>query len=289
MTDKKHCPCCCSHQWTQTAPFTPAWAIETPSTPVCTRKNQTVTPNPIFPSTATLPICTPLELKKTGPSTILISVSIPAEAIITLPTKALEIKMIRKSLKITQWRFFNSVPSEPGLPHDTPKLFIGGFVRKDIQYSEVNRRTATAVEGIIKDFVVDIPISCVVDLGKHFVFPPVHFNQQREYGFSRSIQCPSSYPSKGKMPSGDLTEFNVVSQEYHNPLPFCELVFSQINEMDSALDCMPSHCEPFEEGVFNTLQEKMIVLIQIRLTFQPNTDHDHDHDPHDKHPKTKKC
>ena len=285
MTDQKHCSCPCSHQWTQAAPFTPAWALQTPSTPVCTQENQTVTQNPVFPSTATLPMCTPLELRKTGPGTMLITVSIPAEAIITLPTKALEIKMVKKNLKITQCRFFNSVPTAPGIPHDTPKLFLGGFVRKDIQYSEVARQTATTVEGTIKDFVVNIPISCVVDLGKQFIFPPVHFDQQKEYEFSKSTPLPCGFSSKDHMLSSDISEFNLVSQNFLNSLPSCELVFTQINEMDSALDRVPLHGGPFDEGVFRTLQEKMIVLIQIRLTFQP----DNDHPCHCKHSDNKKC
>ncbi|MDR3585589.1 MAG: hypothetical protein P4L59_09715 [Desulfosporosinus sp.] len=294
MTDQKHCTCSCScsHQWTQTAPFTPAWALQTPSTPACTPQSQSPIQNPYFSTTATLPICTPLELRKIGPNTMLITVSIPAEATITLPTKALEIKMIKKNLKITQCRFFNCIPTVPGIPHDTPKLFLGGFVRKDIQYSEVVRQTATTVEGTIKDFVVDIPISCVVDLGKHFKFPPVYFNQQKEYGSSTSTTLPSGFSSNEKLLSGDLSEFNVVSQEYHNPLPSCELIFTQINEMDNALDRVPLQGGPFEEGVFRTLQEKMIVLIQIRLSFQPDNDHPHDNDhpcPHYKHPEPKKC
>jgi len=233
-------------------------------------------------------MCTPLELRKTGPSKLLLTVSIPTESIITLPTKALEIKMIRNNLKITQCRFFNCMPPVPGIPHDTPKLFLSGFVRKDIQYSEAVRQTSTTVEGIIKDFVVDIPISCVVDLGRHFIFPTVHFDQQQEYGFSRSTPLPTGFSSKEKMLSGDLSEFNVVSQEYLNHLPSCELLFSQINEMNDALDRVPLQGGPFEEGFFRTLQEKMIVLIQIRLTFQNNNDHPHP-DPHHKHPKTKKC
>ncbi|HWQ43169.1 MAG TPA: hypothetical protein VN456_14195 [Desulfosporosinus sp.] len=277
MTDQKHCPCPCScsspHQWTQATPFTPAWAQITPSTTKCTQKDKAVTPDPVFPKNATLPMCTPVELKKTGPGTMLITVSIPAESIITLPTKALEIKMIRKNLKITQCRFVNCLPPVSGLPHDTPKLFLGGFVRKDIQYSEVVRHTATTVEGSIKDFVVDIPISCVVDLGKHLIFSHVHFKQQKEYEFSSSTPLPSGFSSKEKLLSRDPTEFNLISQEYLNPLPSCELIFSQINEMDDALDRVPLQGGPFEEGVFRTLQEKMIVLMQIRLTFQSNHDH----------------
>jgi hypothetical protein len=284
LTYKKHCSCSSPHQWTQTAPFTPAWTQLTPSTTECTQKDQTVTPNPVFITTATLPMCAPIELRKTGPDKVIITVSIPTESIITFPTNVLEIKKIRKNLKITQCRFFNCVPPSPCIPHDTPKLFLGGFVRKDIQFSEATHQTATTVEGTIRDFVVDIPISCVIDLGKHLIFPPVHFNQEKEYGFSTTTPLPSGFSSKEKMLSSDLTEFNLVSQNFLNLLPSCELLFFQINEMDDALDRVPLQGGPFEEGVFRTLQEKMVVLIQIRLTFQNNHDHDHPR----KHFKTKK-
>lgn len=285
MTYQKHCPR--PHQWTQSTPFIPDWVQIAPSIVKCSPKCPPVTPNPVFPSSATLPMCTPLELKKTGPGKLLITVSIPAESVITLPTKALEIKTINKKLKITQCRFFNSVPSVPCLPHDTPKLFIGGFVRKDIQYSEAVCQTPSTVEGAIKDFVVDIPILCVVDLGKHFTFPPIHFDQQKEYGFSKSAPLPFGYSSKDKLLSDDPTEFNLVSQDHLNSLPSSELVFYQINEMDDSLDRVPLPGGPFEEGVFKTLQEKMIVLFQIQLTFQ--TDHGHHPDFHHEHSKTKKC
>ena len=111
-----------------------------------------VSPNPVFPATATLPMCTPLQVVQTSPTTVLVTVSIPAEAIFTLPTKALEIKKIKKNLKLTQCRFFNFSPRVCGKPQDTPKLFLGGFVRKDIQYSEATRQTATTVEGMINRF-----------------------------------------------------------------------------------------------------------------------------------------
>jgi len=271
----------CSHQWTQHAPFVPTWVRETPSPKVCPQPIPPVSPNPIFPSTATLQICTPLQFEKLGPNSVLVTVSIPAESIITLPTKALEIKMIRKNLKITQSRFFNCVPSEPGIPRDTPKLFLGGLVRKDIQYSEVVHQTSTTVAGVIKDFVVDIPISCVIDLGRHLIFPPIHYNQQTEYGFAKSTPLPSGFSSKDHMLSSDLTEFNTLSQQFYNQLPTCELLYSQINEMDDALDRLPLHGGPFEECTFTTLQEKMIILIQLRLTF-PTRINPHNHCDHDK-------
>ncbi|MDR3601833.1 MAG: hypothetical protein P4L49_15335 [Desulfosporosinus sp.] len=272
MIYQKHCP----HEWTQTVPFVPAWVRETLSPKVYPQPIQPVTPNLFFPNTATLQMCTPLQVKKTGPCAALISVSIPAESIITLPTTALEIKMIRNTLKITQSRFFNCVPAVLDIPHDTPKLFLGGFVRKDIQYSEAVRQTATSVEGVIKDFIIDIPISCVIDLGKHLIFPPIYYDQQREYGFVQSTRFPSGLSPEDQLLSSDHTEFNLVSQNFYNPLPTCQLLFNQINEMDHAFDHIPLQCEHSEKDGFKTLQEKMIILIQLQLTFQTQIDHPHE-------------
>lgn len=263
MTDHNHCP----HQWTQKAPFIPAWVQSIPVTTVCPPKIPPLTPNPVVPSNSTLPMCNPLEIKKTGSHTVLVSVSIPTEAIFTLPTRALEIKTIKKDIKITQCRFFNCSPPVHGIPHDTPKLFLGGFVRKDIQYSEPVRQTATTVEGSIKDFVVDVPFTCVLDLGGLGAISPTLFSKQQEYEFYSSKSLPSGFSPNDKLISGNLSEFNAVSQHFQNSLPNCELIYSQINEMNLALDRVPLPGGPTEEGVFRTLQEKMIVLIQLQLTF----------------------
>ncbi len=60
-----------------------------------------------------------------GPGILYVTVSIPAESVITLPTPALEIKRISKMVKITQCRFFNAIPPiATGKPADTVKLFL---------------------------------------------------------------------------------------------------------------------------------------------------------------------
>lgn len=261
----------CPHEWNQVSPFVPTWAKQTP-TPECPPESEPVTPNPVFPATATLPMCTPIQLVQTSPTTVLVTVSIPAEAVFTLPTKALEIKKIKKNLKVTQCRFFNFFPRVPGKPQDTPKLFLGGFVRKDIQYSEPTHQTAHTVAGTIKDFVVDVPYSCVIDLGSTLVIPPTLFSQQLEYEFLNSQPLPSGFSPKDHLMSGDISELNMVSTEFLNSLPTCTLVFSQINEMDDAIDRVALAGGPFEEGTFRTVQEKMIILIQLRLTFDTAID-----------------
>jgi hypothetical protein len=227
-------------------------------------------PNPIYPANATLPLLTPLAVTQAG-NTILVTASIPAEAIITLPTEALEIKRITKKLKITQCRVFTPpAPILPGLPVDTPKLFIGGFVRKDIQYSKVKNQTLTTVEGEIRDFVVDVPVSGVVNLGTGIVLPTIQFDQDQEYEYSRRARLGTGFAEKERLLSPDFTEFNIVSNKILNRLPVCELVYSQINEMDDQLDRVSLCGGPFEEGTFRTLLEKMVVVVQIAITFPPS-------------------
>jgi hypothetical protein len=230
--------------------------------------------NPTFVTTATLVECTPLAVTEPTPGTLLVTVSIPAESVITLPVPALEIKRISKKVKITQSRFFNAIPAiAMGKPADTAKLFLRGFVRKDIQFTEVTGTpTATTVAGTVRDFVVDVPISCVVNLGTGFTLPTQRFDQEQEFEFATSSTLPHGFAAKDKLLSADLSEFNVLSNKFLNVLPTVELVFTQINEMDDALDRVALEGGPFEEGTFRTLQEKMVVVVQVRLTFPTVTD-----------------
>lgn len=226
--------------------------------------------NPAFISTASLIRCAPLSVNETSPGTIYVTVSIPAESVITLPTAALEIKRISKVVKITQCRFFNAIPAiAAGTPADTAKLFLGGFVRKDIQYTEVTAGTptSTTVAGTIRDFVVDIPVSCVADLGTAFTLPPQTFDQEQVYEYATSKSLPTGFSTKDRLLSGDLSEYNVLSNKFLNVLPSCQLVYSQINEMDDALDRVALAGGPFEEGTFRTLQEKMVLVVQVKITF----------------------
>jgi hypothetical protein len=228
------------------------------------------TPNPVYPANATLPLLTPLAVKQKG-NTVLVTASIPAEAIITLPTEALEIKRISKKLKITQCRFLHALaPILPGLPADTPKLFIGGFVRKDIQYTKVCNKTAITVEGDIRDFVIDVPISGVVNLGPCLDIPALRFDQEQEYEYASRTRLGKGFSDKERLLSPDFSEFNVISNKILNRLPVCELVYSQIHAMDDQLDRVELCGGPFEEGTFRTLQEKMVVVVQVAITFPPS-------------------
>jgi hypothetical protein len=235
----------------------PAQSLDNQTTQSFSQEVEPVQQNPAFPVTASQPVYEPLSVIQNG-NTVVVTVSIPAESFITLPEQALEIKSIKKNLKITQCRFFNAIPPiAAGKPADTPKLFLGGFVRKDIQYANVTNSSTSTVEGEIKDFVIDIPISGVVDLGSHLTVPTLQFDQQLEYQYLRTLPLPSGFAGKDKLLTGDLSEFNVISNKFLNKLPTCDLIYFQINEMNDAIDRAPLAGGPFEEGIFRTLQEKI--------------------------------
>ncbi len=115
--------------------------------------------------------------------------------------------------------------------------------------------------------MIDIPISGVADLGTGFTLPPQNFDSEQVYEYSTSKSLPAGFAAKDKLLSGDLSEFNVLSNKFLNPLPTCELIYNQINEMDDALNRTALAGGPFEEGTFTTVQEKMVIVMQVKITF----------------------
>ena len=86
---------------------------------------------------------------------------------------------------------------------------------------------------------------------------------------------------------GDLSEFDQVSQEFFNELPFVELISATFTEFDLSIGRTPGMvtvptptptvAPPFEEGTFTMIEEKMVIDItfkvlqnqQIRVTSTP--------------------
>ncbi|HWQ71073.1 MAG TPA: hypothetical protein VN370_02015 [Desulfitobacteriaceae bacterium] len=257
---------------TKPYPTVPAQSSDTRTAQSSCQQAAPVQQNPSFSAAANLPVYTPLAVTQTG-NTVFVTVTIPAESFITLPEQALEIKKVTSNLKITQCRFFNAIPPiAAGKPADTAKLFLGGFVRKDIQYAKVIRSTDKTVEGQIKDFVVDVPISGVVDLGSNLIVPPLQFDQQQEYEYFKTLPLPSGFAGKDRLLTADLSEFNVLDNKFLNRLPTSQLIYSQINDMNDAIDRVALCGGPFEERVFRTIADKMVIVFQVSLTFEPEDD-----------------
>lgn len=211
-----------------------------------------------------------------------LTVQVDVDTFITFPEPVLEIKDIKKHIKLTQCRLL--------LP--TNKLFVKGFVRKNIQYAspsrEIAESTTISVASDLHSFTVDIPFQCVTEI-KHFLTCPVmpQINNRQEFDFFVSKSLPSGYPEKDDLQTSDLSQFHQESTQYYNELPFCELISSKIIEWDEAVDRVPlPNSAPIDEGYFTKLEEKMVIDLtikvlqsqQVRVSSTTNDDCYHDCD-----------
>ncbi|WP_088101990.1 CsxC family protein [Halalkalibacter urbisdiaboli] len=183
---------------------------------------------------------------------------------IKFPEPVLEIKAINKNLKVTQCRLL--------LP--TNKLFITGFVRKNIQYATPRYGTKDAVISNIRSLTVDVPFKAVTEVDyinkPKFAFSP----QSQKSSYFMKSKLGDGFASKDHLLSADLSQFDQFSGEEFNELPYCELISSHFFEYDEALDRKmgkvydekgKSIDAPFEEGTFTEIEEKMVVEIKLKV------------------------
>jgi hypothetical protein len=205
-----------------------------------------------------------------------LSLQLNLDAKITFPEPVLEIKDIKKRVVLTQCRLL--------LP--TNKLFVKGFVRKNIQYAsptkEIAESTSKTIASDLHSFTADIPFECVTEIDKKdFLSMPVmpKINKREEFDFGITKSLPEGYPEKDKLLTSDLSQFHQESKQFYNELPFCELLSSKIIEWDEAVDRSPlPDTAPLNEGYFTKIEEKMVLEIclkvlqhqQIRVTSTSN-------------------
>ncbi len=175
---------------------------------------------------------------------------------IDLPEPALEIKNIKKRVKITQCL----------LLQDTNVLFISGFIRKNIDYSTLACGNTEGVCGDIRHCTVDVPFRCTTPVTFNGIAPEfLGINTSNEFEYFKTENLPSNFAEKDKLLSGDLSEYNQISTEFFNELPFCELISSRIVEFDEYLNRAFVEGTPFEERVFTSIEEKMVVFLTLKI------------------------
>jgi hypothetical protein len=206
-----------------------------------------------------------------------LSLHLNANAIIKFPEPVLEIKDIKKSVKLTQCRLL--------LPAN--QLFVKGFVRKNIQYAapcpEIEMHSDKSVASDIHSYTVDVPFQCVTEIKKFLtcpIMPEINKRYNFDFHVSKPMHC--GFPEKEELQSNDLSQFHQESMQHYNKLPFCELISSRIIEWDEAIDRRPlPNCSPIGEGVFTKLEEKMVLELVIKVLQKQqirvsSTTNDHD-------------
>ena len=188
-----------------------------------------------------------------------LTVRIHVDSVITLPEPAFEIKNIKKKLKVTQCL----------LLQNTNTLFIKGFIRKNIEYATRRCSNAEGFCGDIRHCTVDTPFSCTTPVRYNGIAPlRPKVNETKEFQYLKEEEIrDAEATAKDKLLSGDLREFNQVSTEFFNELPFCELVSARIFEFDEIVNpTRPSKViMPFEEKEFRKIEEKMVIFLTLKL------------------------
>jgi len=146
------------------------------------------------------------------------------------------------------------------------KLFVSGFVRKNIEYATVKCKCFEkgCISGDIRHTTCNIPFECVTMID--FVNPP----EICKSGFSSEIEIfatkfnvcdPCAQPIIGRDPcEQDFKHFECFTEKV-----FCELEFAKIIEEDIHKNPTSLGRECPNEHVFDMLTEKMIIFIKLKL------------------------
>lgn len=187
-----------------------------------------------------------------------LTVQFHLSSLIKLPELALDVKNIKKKIKITQCL----------LLQPTNILFIKGFIRKNIDYTTGNCANMEGICGELHHCTVDVPFECSTPLT--FYTPPEELavNSTTEFEYFKVSNLPDKhFAEKDRLLSGDLSEFNQITIENFNELPFCELISAQIFEFDEFIGRhRPCGADfPVEEKFFNRIEEKMVIEFTVKV------------------------
>ncbi|MEG6520548.1 CsxC family protein [Desulfotomaculum sp. 1211_IL3151] len=183
---------------------------------------------------------------------------------IKLPESALEIKEIKKNVKLTQCLLLQ----EPGTVTNPGNLFIKGFIRKNIDYATSQCTNSEGVCGDIRHCTVDVPFNCVTTVTYQTLPLPILENSVSQFQFSRKEKLQGKgFSEKDQLLSGDMSEFNQISMEHFNELPYCEMISAKILEYDEFIE--GSHPDNEEaligEKEFEQIEEKMVLNLTLKL------------------------
>ncbi|GGA26031.1 CsxC family protein [Psychrobacillus lasiicapitis] len=197
----------------------------------------------IIPPPATPILKVPVVLAET-------TIQIVVEADIPLNPPASEIKRVFKDVFMTQCKLV-PVHFEEESCDDTvrtvtrAKLFIEGYIRKDIEYATTN------CNDVLRDRIATVPFSGFADLADNdFLLFPI-------LGDSSESRSRFINPQNSEIPR--LDKFFFENSVFYNEQPYCELVSAKFFEVDF------SPCPTDVDESFSILREKIVVDLTLKV------------------------
>ena len=187
-------------------------------------------------------------------------VQIDIESIIDLEEPALEIKRIKKNLFLTQYKLIDTDSPKSG------KLFLSGFIRKNIEYATVESVCAenSTVCGNIRHATVNVPFRCVTKV--YYENPPITnytgFTKEIEYFTDKLRGCDACAQ---KVIGRNPCEQDFINFESFTEKVYCELEEVKFYEEDIHMNPASLGCEFPAEHAFESITEKMVVYLKLKL------------------------
>ena len=171
-------------------------------------------------------------------------IQIDSESKIRLNEPAYEIKRIEKQVFLTQCRY---IPP-------TSKVFIEGYIRKNIEYAAKTCTKGYAIAGSIKDTTVHVPFKA---------YTKVDFCGNKPHICPNPPSMIARYFDEKRM-GKDIREADRSNIEIFNEPVYCELEWSAIYDADIDDRGVPIGCLPNEEE-FQEFTDKSVLYLCIKL------------------------
>ncbi|MFU0825160.1 CsxC family protein [Clostridium sp.] len=172
-----------------------------------------------------------------------LEVQVDVESEIKLQEAALDIKTVDKHVYLTQCKL---------IPY-TNKLFIAGYVQKNIQYSTVNCSNESSASGNIQHTTVNIPFKCVTK---------IKFSKEPIYGKEYKERLNSL--DKNMLSKNQQEDSWIHYSKLYEPI-YCELEQAKILETDFLNDqCQYYNMDPHEKPILEIV-EKMVIYIRLKV------------------------
>ncbi|MCM8711967.1 hypothetical protein M2651_13255 [Clostridium sp. SYSU_GA19001] len=172
-----------------------------------------------------------------------VEIQVDVESKIKLKEPVLDLKTIDKHIHLTECKL---------IPH-TDKLFISGYVQKNIQFSAIDCTNTTSISGNIQHTTVKLPFKCVTK---------IKFAKHPIYG--RDYKKKINVLDKDMLGKDQKEESWIHFSKLCEPV-FCELEYVKILETDILSEkCSLPNTLPNEKPL-QELTEKMVIYIRLKV------------------------
>ena len=184
-------------------------------------------------------------------------IQIDVEAELKLKEAFYEIKRIKKNVYLTQCTLLPRSGRIVDGVLETGKLFISGYIRKNIEYATADCVGGKGVSGRIAHSTIDTKFTAVTEV--QYSVPPIvnPHGVQTEIDLLRSSTC---HDCKDVSMGKSLCELSFEENTIFTENPYCELESVRIFEEDLSREPIKHPAK-----LYNKIVEKMVIYVRLKV------------------------